>query len=114
MDEDGWADLPGYSRGVLRPRLFWNGGNGRTFFATVGVTLRSASGGTMRDAVLPAIGHAYARRSRRDGWTRAPSARCWSERYVLSARGAVDAAAARSSVRRGASNAIGTRRPSVR
>src|SRR4026209_2117582 len=24
VDDDGWADLAGYSRGVVRPRLFWN------------------------------------------------------------------------------------------
>ena len=38
VDEDRWADLPRYARGVLRPRVFWDGGGGRTFFATVGFT----------------------------------------------------------------------------
>jgi outer membrane receptor for ferrienterochelin and colicins len=35
VEDDGWADLPGYSRGVIRPRFFWDGGEGRTFFATI-------------------------------------------------------------------------------
>ena len=33
---DGWADLPRYARGVVRPRLFWDGGEGRSLFVTVG------------------------------------------------------------------------------
>jgi len=30
LDEDGWADLAGYSRGVVRPRLFWSDDSGRS------------------------------------------------------------------------------------
>src|SRR5918995_425395 len=44
VDADGWADLPGYSRGVFRPRVFWDGGNGNTLFATVGVTVEDRDG----------------------------------------------------------------------
>ena len=29
VDDDAWADLPGYERAVVRPRLFWDDGNGR-------------------------------------------------------------------------------------
>ena len=47
VDDDQWADLPGYSRGVVRPRVFWDGGNGRTFFATAGATYEDRNGGTM-------------------------------------------------------------------
>ncbi|HEX6974422.1 MAG TPA: TonB-dependent receptor, partial [Vicinamibacterales bacterium] len=47
VEGDGWADLPGYSRGVIRPRAFWNGGDGRTLFATAGVTVEDRTGGTM-------------------------------------------------------------------
>jgi outer membrane receptor for ferrienterochelin and colicins len=59
VDDDGWADLPGYSRGVLRPRLFWDGGNGRTMFATVGTTFEDRVGGTMQGRAPAAIGGAY-------------------------------------------------------
>jgi outer membrane receptor for ferrienterochelin and colicins len=59
VDEDAWADLPGYSRGVFRPRISWDGGNGRTFFATTGVTVEDRRGGTLADAVLPAAGVPY-------------------------------------------------------
>jgi len=59
IDDDGWADLAGYSRGVIRPRLFWDGGNGRTAFLTGGVTYENRDGGTLYGAVLPATGTPY-------------------------------------------------------
>jgi outer membrane receptor for ferrienterochelin and colicins len=45
VDEDGWADLPSYSRGVVRPRLFWDGGEGRSLFLTLGGTAEDRNGG---------------------------------------------------------------------
>jgi outer membrane receptor for ferrienterochelin and colicins len=45
VNDDTWADLPGYSRGVIRPRVFWDGGNGRSFFATAGFTAENREGG---------------------------------------------------------------------
>lgn len=59
IDHDGWADLAGYSRGVVRPRLFWDGSNGWTGFLTGGVTYENRDGGTIRGAVLPATGMPY-------------------------------------------------------
>jgi iron complex outermembrane receptor protein len=59
IDGDGWADLSGYGRGVIRPRLFWDGGNGRTAFITTGVTYENREGGTMFGSVLPATGLPY-------------------------------------------------------
>src|SRR5438067_342540 len=53
---DGWADLPKYERAVVRPRLFWDDHNGRTFFATIGGTWEHRIGGTMPAASLPTIG----------------------------------------------------------
>jgi outer membrane receptor for ferrienterochelin and colicins len=58
-DGDGWADLAGYGRGVLRPRVYWDDGSGRTGFLTGGVTIEDRNGGTMPGAVLPATGAAY-------------------------------------------------------
>jgi len=58
-DDDGWADLAGYARGLVRPRLFWDGGSGRTAFLTGGVTYENREGGTMFGAVLPATGAPY-------------------------------------------------------
>jgi len=46
VDEDGWADLPHYARGVFRPRLFWADGRGRSLFTTVGVTAEKRDGGS--------------------------------------------------------------------
>ena len=59
VDGDRWSDLPKYARGVVRPRLFWSDGAGRTFFATAGVTAENRRGGTEPDVVLPAAGTPY-------------------------------------------------------
>jgi outer membrane receptor for ferrienterochelin and colicins len=59
IDHDGWADIAGYSRGVVRPRFFWDGGNGWTGFLTGGVTYENRDGGTLPGAVLPATGMPY-------------------------------------------------------
>jgi iron complex outermembrane receptor protein len=52
-DGDGWADLPGFRRGVLRPRLFWEDGNGRSVFATLGFMAEDRHGGTLDGAAAP-------------------------------------------------------------
>lgn len=59
VNGEGWSDLPGYARAVVRPRLFWEDGRGRSFFATAGVTLEDRTGGTQPGRVLPATGDAY-------------------------------------------------------
>jgi iron complex outermembrane receptor protein len=46
IDEDGWSDLPTYRRGVLRPRLFWDGANGNSVFMTLGAVAEDRSGGS--------------------------------------------------------------------
>jgi len=58
-DGDGWADLAGYSRAVVRPRAFWSGENGRSVFATVGGMWEERRGGTMPSAVLPVTDAPY-------------------------------------------------------
>src|SRR5687767_3334505 len=52
-DDDGWTDLPGYERGVLRPRLFWSGEGGHSLMLTAGTTVEQREGGTMDGATLP-------------------------------------------------------------
>jgi outer membrane receptor for ferrienterochelin and colicins len=59
VNDDAWADLPGYGRAVVRPRVLWDGGNGRAFFATAGVTYEDRDGGTPEGAVLPMTGSPY-------------------------------------------------------
>ena len=56
---DAWADLAGYQRAVLRPRFFWDGGSGRTLFATTGFTYEDRDGGTIEGEVLPATSQPY-------------------------------------------------------
>ena len=58
-DNDGWADVAGYTRGVVRPRLFWDGGRGRSAFVTAGITIEDRKGGTVEDATLAATGQLY-------------------------------------------------------
>ncbi len=59
IDGDGWSDLAGYARGVVRPRFFWNGASGRAAFLTGGITYENREGGTLPGAILPATGAAY-------------------------------------------------------
>jgi outer membrane receptor for ferrienterochelin and colicins len=89
LDKDGWADLAEYQRGVVRPRFFWNGGEGRSGFLTGGVTYENRKGGTLPGAVLAATGAPYAealdtRRSDLGGSVQF----LVRNRYVLTARAA--------------------------
>jgi len=59
VNHDGWADVAAYSRGIVRPRFFWDGGNGRTGFLTGGFTYENRDGGTLPGAVLQATGAPY-------------------------------------------------------
>lgn len=59
IDGDGWADLAGYTRGVVRPRFFWDGGDGRSALLTAGVTYEDRQGGTLPGNVLAATGMPY-------------------------------------------------------
>lgn len=58
-DGDGWADLAGYARGILRPRVFWGAGTGRSGFLTGGVTYENRKGGTLPGTILQAAGIPY-------------------------------------------------------
>jgi outer membrane receptor for ferrienterochelin and colicins len=59
LNRDGWADVAGYSRGVVRPRFFWDNKKGGTALLTAGMTYEDRSGGTVSGAVLPATGQPY-------------------------------------------------------
>jgi iron complex outermembrane receptor protein len=58
-DGDGWADLAGYTRGIARPRAYWDGGQGRAGFVTAGYTYENRDGGTLPGRVLAATGTPY-------------------------------------------------------
>lgn len=90
VDDDTWADLPGFSRGLLRPRAFWDGGDGRTFFATVGITAEDRRGGTLRGASLPAAGAPYVEElDTRRVDAGAAGQILLRQKYLVSARGAM-------------------------
>jgi len=87
IDDDGWADLAGYSRAIVRPRVFWSDGTGRSLFATGGAMWEQRHGGTMPSAVLTPTGAPYPESletTRFDGGVVAQMA--VAGRYVLTAR----------------------------
>jgi outer membrane receptor for ferrienterochelin and colicins len=53
LDADGWADIPGYRRATLRPRLFWDGDGGAKALLTAGYLTEDRTGGTLPGAVVP-------------------------------------------------------------
>lgn len=53
IDGDGWANIPGYHRWTVRPRLFWDGANGAKAFLTVGALTEQRNGGTLPGRVVP-------------------------------------------------------------
>lgn len=59
VDHDSWADVAGYSRGVVRPRFFWDNQQGGTALLTGGLIYEDRSGGTISHAVLPATHQPY-------------------------------------------------------
>lgn len=42
---DGWADIPSFRRGTLRPRLFYDDGQGERLMVTVGAMVEDREGG---------------------------------------------------------------------
>ena len=53
VDDDGWADLPAFRRGSVRPRLFWSNGRGGTAIVTVGAMAENREGGTLEGDATP-------------------------------------------------------------
>lgn len=53
VDDDVWTDLPGYRRAVVRPRVFWDNGAGRSVFFTLGATAEDREGGTLPGSFVP-------------------------------------------------------------
>ncbi len=46
VDDDGWSDLPGYSRGTARTRVNWDNRHGRSVSGTAGTTFEKREGGS--------------------------------------------------------------------
>lgn len=90
VDGDGWADVAGYARGIARPRLFWDGGNGRSAFLTTGLTYENREGGTMNGATLPGTRQPYSEAlDTRRYDVGATAQTVWKGQYVATARGAL-------------------------
>lgn len=90
VNDDAWADLPGYARTAVRPRIFWDGGNGRTFFATTGFTYEDRDGGTMDGFPLDATGQPYVEALETQRYDAGAVGQFLvHQRYVVTARAAV-------------------------
>ena len=73
----------------VRPRVFWDGSNGRSAFLTAGVTIEDREGGTMPDGVLAATGAPYVEALDTERYDVGGTAQALVKgRYVLTARGA--------------------------
>lgn len=53
INNDGWADIAGYRRFTLRPRVWWNDNAGDSTFFTVGLMDEDRTGGTLPARELP-------------------------------------------------------------
>lgn len=53
LDGDGWADMPGFRRATLRPRLFFDGDGGAKAYLTLGAMTEDRTGGTLPGRVVP-------------------------------------------------------------
>lgn len=53
LDSDGWIDMAGYERFTARPRLFWDGKDGTSIYATAGFMTEKREGGTRDGQTLP-------------------------------------------------------------
>lgn len=53
VDGDGWANIPGYDRWTVRPRLFWESDDGAKAYLTVGALAEQRRGGTLPGRVVP-------------------------------------------------------------
>ncbi|MDC8830764.1 TonB-dependent receptor plug domain-containing protein [Alteromonas gilva] len=51
-NSDDWIDLAGYERYTLRPRLFWQGGDGESLYVTAGYMTENRHGGTVTGGVV--------------------------------------------------------------
>ena len=53
VDDDAWADLPTFRRVVVRPRVVWDDGEGRSVRATLGTMVEDRRGGTVDGGLTP-------------------------------------------------------------
>jgi outer membrane receptor for ferrienterochelin and colicins len=53
VNHDGWADIPGFRRYSVRPRIWWDTGENQSVFFTAGITEEHREGGTLLGRVLP-------------------------------------------------------------
>lgn len=53
FDADGWIDMPSYERWTARPRLFWDGADGSTLYATLGFMTEQRKGGALPGRTVP-------------------------------------------------------------
>ncbi|MFN2447023.1 MAG: TonB-dependent receptor plug domain-containing protein [Vicinamibacterales bacterium] len=90
VNDDNWADLPGYARAVVRPRIFWDGGSGRSLFATTGFTYEDREGGSVAGLPMAATGQPYVEALETERYDAGAVGQFLvNQRYVVTARAAV-------------------------
>src|SRR5262249_44795922 len=52
VNDDGWADVPGYRRYSVRPRIWWHADQDNSLLMTLGFTEERREGGTMLGRAL--------------------------------------------------------------
>ena len=87
VNGDGWADVAGYGRGLMRPRFFWDNKKGATAFITCGILYEDRSGGTMAGTVLAQTGQPYVEGLKTARYDFGGNLQwVFGERYVLTSR----------------------------
>jgi len=56
LDGDRFTDMAGFQRALVRPRVYFDNGRGRSAFVTAGYTGEGRSGGTLRGGTVPSGG----------------------------------------------------------
>jgi outer membrane receptor for ferrienterochelin and colicins len=85
---DGWADLPGYDRIVIRPRGFWSNGANVNALVTAGATLEDRTGGTLKGRFAPS-GAAFVEGLRTERYDAGAIGRALVRSDVFALRGSV-------------------------
>jgi iron complex outermembrane receptor protein len=85
IDNDGWSDMAGYLRGIVRPRLYWDDGSGSSIFITAGAMLEDRTGGTIDDATLD--GNPFPEELRTDRYDAGIVGRFLAGRQIVTVRG---------------------------
>ncbi|HET7712089.1 MAG TPA: TonB-dependent receptor plug domain-containing protein, partial [Thermoanaerobaculia bacterium] len=87
-DDDGWTDLAGHHRLVVRPRGYWSNEAGSNAMVTLGTTQEEREGGTTDGSAAP-DGRPYPERLRTARWDAGGVGRWVTGAGIASVRGSI-------------------------